>query len=298
LIFGGPAFTFNSELAPHEGKKARPDTYGLSSVTVPAGGWKVDAVAIYTNPSQPADWRKVGRARLNVIAKKADLPGGADDPRKGREVEVTVREAQKGVYEVRAADLKLTLEPGEYWIGLTPISSQANGFAGHLIAGGVRNARFDDVYRAAGGDLSPEERAWAAVNPTRPDEYLSIRIDGWHIHRGQILDWPADKTTDAKQLHLRYGTFDPVAQPPKIDKELMASDGNLWIVQCRQTVDQSVRDQLTRAGTTLLRYECRRSRCRNSGTLRQWRRNATQHLPGAAPVSRGITGQVSRVSGA
>ena len=50
------------------------------------------------------------------------------------------------------------------------------------------------------------------------------------------------------------GTFDPVAQPPKIPKELMASDGNLWIVQCQQTVDQSVRDQLTRAGATLLRY--------------------------------------------
>ena len=34
----------------------------------------------------------------------------------------------------------------------------------------------------------------------------------------------------------------------------MASDGNLWIVQCRQVVDQSVRDQLTQAGATLLRY--------------------------------------------
>ena len=78
------------------------------------------------------------------------------------------------------ADLKLTLEPGEYWIGLTPIHSQANGFAEHLIAFGVRDARFDDVHRAAGGDLSPEERAWAAVNPTRPGEHLSIRIEGWH----------------------------------------------------------------------------------------------------------------------
>ncbi len=136
LFMGFLAITFNRELTPDEGKKAQPDKYGLSSVTVPAGGWKVDAVAIYTSPSRPADWRKVGRARFNVIAKKGDLPGEADEPRKGREVEVTVRETQDGVYEVRAANLKLTLEPGEYWIGLTPISSQANGFAGHLIAGG------------------------------------------------------------------------------------------------------------------------------------------------------------------
>ena len=254
-IFGGPAFTFNSEFAPDKEKKAQPESkYSLSSVTVPAGGWKVDVVAIYTNPSQPADWCKVGRARLNVIAKKGDLPNVADDPGQGREVEVTVREVQKGVYEVRAADLKLTLEPGEYWIGLAPICSQANGFAGHLIAFGVRNARFDDVHRTASEDLSPKERVWAALSPTRPGEHLSIRIEGWHVRRGQLRDWPSDKTTDTKQLHLRFGAFDPVAQPSDIPKELMAPDGNLWIVQCRQTVDRSVRDQLTRAGATLLRY--------------------------------------------
>ena len=46
-------------------------------------------------------------------------------------------------------------------------------------------------------------------------EHLSIRTEGWHMHRGQILDWPSDKTTDAKQLHLRFGTFDPVAAAPQ-----------------------------------------------------------------------------------
>jgi hypothetical protein len=255
LFPGSPVIAFNREVTPDDGKKAQPESkYGLSSVTVPAGGWKVDAIAIYTSPSQPADWRKVSRARLNVIAKKGNLPDAAADPRKGREVEVTVREAQKGVYEVRAAELKLTLEPGEYWIGLTPIHSQANGFAGHLIAFGVRDARFDDVHLAVSENLRPEERVWAALHPTRPGEHLSIRIEGWHLQRGQLLDWPADKNPDTKQLHLRYSTFDPLAQPPKIDKELMASDGNLWIVQCRQTVDQSVRDQLTQAGASLLRY--------------------------------------------
>jgi hypothetical protein len=55
-------------------------------------------------------------------------------------------------------------------------------------------------------------------------------------------------------MHLRYGAFDPVADPPKIPKELMEPDGNLWVVQCRQTVSQNFRDQLTRSGATLLRY--------------------------------------------
>ena len=97
------AITINREVTPDDGKKAQPESkYSLSSVTVPAGGWTVDAVAIYTSPSQPVEWLKVTRARFNVIVKKGDLPGEADDPRKGREVEVTVREAQKGVYEVRA----------------------------------------------------------------------------------------------------------------------------------------------------------------------------------------------------
>lgn len=159
LFPGSPAIAFNRELTPDDGKKPQPESrYSLSSVTVPAGGWKVDAIAIYTSPRQPADWRKVGRARLNVIAKKGDLPAETDDPLKGREVEVAVSERQQGVYEVRASDLKLTLEPGEYWIGLTPIHSQANGFAEHLIAFGVRDARVDDFHRAGGNDLSPEER--------------------------------------------------------------------------------------------------------------------------------------------
>lgn len=254
LLFGNLAFTFNSELAPVEGKKAASGTYGLSSVTVPQGGWKVDSIAIYTDPGEPAEWLKVGRGRLNVFAKKGDLPGKADDPRKGREVEVTVRESQEGVYELRAADLELNIQSGEYWIGLTPICTESNGFAGHLIVSGVLDARFDDADCAASKDLSAEDLAWKAVNPTRPGEHLSIHIEGWPIGRGQVLDWPSPKVADTKQLHLRYDTFDPVTQPPVIPKELTASAENLWIVQCRKNVDQPFRNQLIRAGATLLRY--------------------------------------------
>jgi hypothetical protein len=105
--------TFNREQPPDEGKKATRDYFSLSAVTVPPGGWKIHAVAIYTGyPSQPEGWLKVRRARLNVVAKKADLPAPGEDPRRGREVEVTVRAIKKDVYEVRASDLSLTLKPG------------------------------------------------------------------------------------------------------------------------------------------------------------------------------------------
>ena len=251
LLFGGFAFTFNRELIPVETKNTTPNTYALSSVTVPAGGWKVDTIAIYTNPSEPEDWLKVSRARLNVFAKKEVLPRKIDNPRNGRDVAVSVRKSHEGVFEVRSEGLSLTIEPGEYWIGLTPICSQRNGFAGHLIVRGVGDARFDDI---TGENSNSEDLAWNSLNPTRPGEHLSIRIEGWPIERGTILDWPAEKAIDTKQLHLRYGSFDPVTQPSTIPKELEASDANLWIVQCRQTVDQSIRIQLVRSGATLLRY--------------------------------------------
>ena len=46
-IIGGPAIAINREVTPDDVKKAQPESkYSLSSVTVPAGGWKVDAIAI------------------------------------------------------------------------------------------------------------------------------------------------------------------------------------------------------------------------------------------------------------
>jgi hypothetical protein len=260
-FMGSLASFFTGERPSDEGKKASRNRYGLSSVTVPLGGWKIHAIAIYTfSPSRPEGWLKVRQARLNVFPKKGDLPTAEDDPRTGRVVEVTVRESQKGSYEIRASDLDLTLKSAEYWIGLTPIYSDANGrAASHLLARIVHDAPFDDVFRAFGADdLPPEERNWTRLGPGTHwtlGEHFSVRIEGWRLQRGEILDWPPEKVKGAKQLYPRFGTFDPLAESPKIPKELTASDdGKLWIVQCQQMVDQQARDQITRAGATLLRY--------------------------------------------
>jgi serine protease AprX len=251
---------FNNCEVTSKGEKKSSGQYGLSSITVSPCGWKIHAIAIHTtNPSRPEGWLKLGRARLNVFPKKGALPAAQDDPRLGQEVEVAVREVGKGVYEVRVSDLQLTLEPGEYWIGLTPIWSAENGDpAYHSVArGNVRDARSEDVFwEPNDGEAG---RNWSSHGPAGNEqalgEHLSVRIEGWRVPRGQILDWPAEKGKNTKQLHLRFGTFDPLANFPKIPEELTApEDGKLWIVQCRDTVDQQARDQLTKAGATLLRY--------------------------------------------
>ena len=250
-----PGLDTNRELIANSGEQMQPNRYCLSSVTVPARGWKVECVSIFIYPvqsSEPADWSKVSLARLNVFAKKCSLPDEEDDPGLGREVEISVREMQDDVYEVRAANLGLTLAPGEYWIGLTPICPQAAYAGQHRTTVNVRNARFDDVYYVMRDD--PKEREWAAINARRPGMHLSIRIEGQHIRRGRLLDWHPAKGAGPKQLHLRFGTFDPVTQPPGFSEEPSTPNGNLWIVQCRHTMDGVFRDQLTQVGAKLLRY--------------------------------------------
>src|SRR5438105_5020059 len=60
--------------------------YGLSSVTVPQLGWEVHAVTVFMTARAPEKWIKLGNARLNVVAKKRDLPTPEEDPRRGRQV--------------------------------------------------------------------------------------------------------------------------------------------------------------------------------------------------------------------
>jgi hypothetical protein len=235
--------------------------YGLSAVTVPPAGWKVYAVTIFTSPSSPQKWVKLQRARLNVVPKKGDLPGPDDDPRRGREVKVSVRESGKGVFAVVASDLNLRLEPGDYWLGLTPIYEfSTHGSAGHLLTTEVRNARFDDVVRSPDGDggTVPFLRPWNALGPrifTVPGEHLAIKIEGVAIRRGTIVEWPAAEEPLAKQLHLRFATFDPLGGQPKVPEELVARPtGRLWIVQARGQLDQPFREALSRAGATPLRH--------------------------------------------
>jgi hypothetical protein len=257
---GRPYATF-----PHQEPKeaaGRGAVYGLSSVTVTDLGWTVSAVAVYVAPAAPEKWSRLAEARLNVVRKKGPVPEPGDDPTKGELARVRVREHSPGAYEVRADGLKLELAPGEYWIGLTPVSDRtAHGQAGHVVVGDVRDARFDDAVRSpdAGGGALPLLRSWVSLGPRiyRPlGEHLSIRVEGVRHRHGRRVTWPAAPTDPAagKSLHLRFAAFDPLKDPPAVPPELAGDADGLWVAQAKGTVDAAFRAALVRHGATVHDY--------------------------------------------
>lgn len=102
--------------------------FGVSDVTVPAGGWTIQSVSTYfTSFNFPGGTSAV----LNVFPKSGALPGAGNDPRamptgNGTQVPVTATDFVvdfQGVREYTASGLNIVLAPGEYWIGLTPQQS-------------------------------------------------------------------------------------------------------------------------------------------------------------------------------
>jgi hypothetical protein len=236
--------------------------YGLSAVSVPEAGWRIDSVAIFTTCSAPEKWVKVDHARLKVIARgKGELPTLDDDPRKGKDVHVEVRALRDGIFTIRATGLDLKLQPGDYWIGLTPISEfEKHGQGFHVLVNKVRDARYDDVARCPDGDKMgmPFLKEWNALGPgiyMPPNEHLAVQIEGSRIHQDRMLAWPASPPARQKQIHLRYATFDPLEKTPTIPADQQApTTSRLRIVQARSTVDQAFRDALARQGAVLLQY--------------------------------------------
>lgn len=102
--------------------------FGVSDVTVPAGGWTIQSVTTYYSSFNfPGGTSGV----LNIFPKSGGVPIAADDPRAsptgdGTQVTVTANDIvvdNQGVREYTASGLNIVLAPGDYWIGLTPIQS-------------------------------------------------------------------------------------------------------------------------------------------------------------------------------
>jgi len=103
------------------------EAYGMTDVTVPAGGWTIQSISVYMGTlafSTPT------QATLNVFAKTGSLPSASDNPRSADgsgvlvPVSVTAFEinGNSGQFanEVMASGLNISLPAGDYWIGLTP----------------------------------------------------------------------------------------------------------------------------------------------------------------------------------
>jgi len=242
---------------------ARPGgIYGLSAITVPEAGWHIEAVTIFTTARAPEKWAALDKARFNVFPKgKADTPTADDDPRAGKAVAVTVREVKDGIFAVRASGLDRRLDPGDYWIGLTPIYDAAkHGQGMHVVVGAVRDARYDDAVRSPDGDRGtmPFLKDWNELGPrvfAPVNEHLSIRVEGRRLHRGRMIDLPAAPPEKAKKVHLRFAAFDPLVGEPAVPADRRAAPtGRLWIVQARGAVDGPFRDALAKAGAVPLAY--------------------------------------------
>ena len=90
----------------------------VSDISVPAGGWLVDRLTIWVYA--PGGVPTVSNARLHVF--RGATPAGYD-PLAASTVEVHARAAAEGppgVYRVHAEGLGLELNPGTWFLGLTP----------------------------------------------------------------------------------------------------------------------------------------------------------------------------------
>lgn len=143
--------------------------YGVSDVTVPAGGWTIQSVSTYFSNINFGP--TTTSAVLNIFPKTGALPTAANDPRatptgQGTAlVPVDVRgiggATQQPVMTITANNLNIVLAPGDYWIGLTPaLPSSFFGAENHwpaatMIGSPSATRYFDNTTNGA----------WTAVGP-------------------------------------------------------------------------------------------------------------------------------------
>ncbi len=105
------------------------EAYGMSDVTVPAGGWTIQSITVWAGTLAFNDPTS---AILNIFPKTSSLPTAADNPRlvanggTGITVAAVTSVIQingnSGQFarEITSSGLNVVLAPGDYWIGLTP----------------------------------------------------------------------------------------------------------------------------------------------------------------------------------
>jgi hypothetical protein len=106
------------------------DTYIVCDVVVEDPGWNITGVTTYF--TDPLTFPAESPATLNIFEKTGVLPDPGDDPTSGMQVNIQIVTGVFGL-EMVASGLDVHLDPGEYWIGLTPeVSFGQFGQAFHL----------------------------------------------------------------------------------------------------------------------------------------------------------------------
>lgn len=131
--------------------------YAVSDVTVGAGGWEVQSISVWFSGLDPSWGAAITEGRLVVFAKSGPLPIPANDPSTAPTVPMTgtyVPGPINNHWQVTATGLGLSLVPGEYWIGITPVAP--SGFFGPEIHSSTTTPM---------GDSSPWYDPYAAMGP-------------------------------------------------------------------------------------------------------------------------------------
>lgn len=140
------------------------EAYGMSDVTVPAGGWTIQSITVWAGTLAFNDPTS---ATLNIFPKTSSLPTAANNPRSialgGSGVVVPAVTSfieingNSGQFarEITSSGLNIVLAPGNYWIGLTPKFSGAdadNQWPALNLYGNSQAVRFASPLDAAWSD--------------------------------------------------------------------------------------------------------------------------------------------------
>jgi len=159
------------------------EAYGMSDVTIPAGGWTIQSITVWAGTLAFNDPTS---ATLNIFPKSSALPTAANNPRLAANggtgvlvaavtsfIEINGNSGQFA-REITSSGLNIVLAPGDYWIGLTPKfsgSSTDNQWPALNLFGNSQAVRF----------ASPLDAAWSdnAVLLGAPATDGAILIEGF-----------------------------------------------------------------------------------------------------------------------
>ena len=145
----------------------------VNHVTVGMNGWTIESISTYYSALDPVWGGSIASGFLHVFDKTGALPSdGTDDPTASGVV------AMSGTlngdhFVVSATGLSIELDPGEYWIGITP-SAASGPFGPEIHLASVDAPAADD---SASYDVFafPGPPAWFNFNP---GVEASILIEG------------------------------------------------------------------------------------------------------------------------
>jgi len=94
--------------------------HAVNDISVP-GTWTITTISTYFSTLDMGWGDAISTGYLHIFPKTGVMPGELDDPTASLMVPMSGALVDDAIV-VTATDLALTIEPGEYWIGITPVA--------------------------------------------------------------------------------------------------------------------------------------------------------------------------------